>query len=237
MARKKNKIKPNGVKLFKERNPEFLDKLTADKELLKNKKQEFIKHLKGYKSGCINGHALGFTRQNLYLGRLIKMGNDEMVGSVRAKDKFVEQVVSGLGIQSKYARAKLRGWVLLSSDELQAEFDGQLADSPVSRWMMWSYRNPNDSLNAFNGIDTKDLSCRLGLPNPTQEKIAFGHMLPVGHEAHAPTAFDSELFDQWIPGGVTKPHPPCLRKYKKGLPEIIHKPTPFRCISTKLVLL
>ncbi|MCU0786225.1 MAG: hypothetical protein MUF81_19695 [Verrucomicrobia bacterium] len=228
---------PDGLEEFKRKHPEFWAKLEKDKALTRGLKKKFAKHLATHKKGDISEHAVSFFRANKLKGAAILLNRDEVLGSVRAKTALVAR----LRVCAKISRIKtlrhLADWVGFDVNKLQSEIENLLGDALIGQFVMWSYRNERDAYDPFSGVVVRDLPCRLGLPSfPKEDHYAFGHMMPdsKARRVRTPTAFDGELYQQWIPGGFTRPHDACKSTYSDGLPEVVHRPNNFKNIYTKL---
>ena len=230
------KIKNKGVSEFKTAYPDYWNKLHSDPSLSPKQKREFIKHLWKFSKGTLESHATSFFDSHKLIGPLVTLIKGEALGVVRAKSAMIRRLCECCGLTRRQALRKLGHWIVLDFRDLQSEIKDILGDEPITLYLiMWSYRNNNDPRDPFFGIVKEDLSCQLGLPSfGKEDHYTFGHVLPAGEKAFMPTAFDGGLYDQWEPGGTTKPHDACRTKYPLGLPEVIHKPNRFENISTRL---
>ena len=215
--------------------PDFWEKVQNDPALKKGMRKKFVRHLSRYKRGDLKRYVEAFFRANKLKGPAIALESDEVLGCVRAKRNFITRLAACAGVSKRKMQRTLDHWVSMDPALIQEEIEGVVGEAPIHSFMMWSYRNDMDTFDPFNGIIVHDLPCRLGLSSFGLEHYAFGHMLPVNKKARQPTAFDGGLCPQWMPGGLTRPHDPCKAKYGKGLPEVVHRPTTFNKICTKLM--
>jgi len=83
----------------------------------------------------------------------------------------------------------------------------------------------------------KDKVNRLGLGQYNQgaglttELICWGHRLPSGTTAHAPSAWDAEDSPDWRPGGSTHP---LDGNTALGLPEVVHSELTSGALAVKI---
>ncbi len=229
---------PDGLEEFKRRHPEFWGKLEKDKALKARKRKKFEEHLRSFAGGDVTKHAESFFHKNLLTGPKVIVAR-KVLGCVRARSSVADRIAEALGHDDTVeAEEMLSQFAAHDKDKLADEIeDLGLAESKITRHMMWSYRNEAADDDPFFGIDPQRLPCRLGLPSflDRADHIAFGHLLPTKTKATQPTCLDGGLYEHWIPGGYTKPHDACRKKYPKGLPEVVHRPNKFKNVYTELM--
>lgn len=122
--------------------------------------------------------------------------------------------------------------------------DVGISNIPIQNSVMWTFTGIEID-NPFSMIELKDLPCLLGLPGPNGlpnnydkiKRVAFQLKIPTSIEVKKPTAFDAGLMDVWRPGGKTKPHLNCEKKFNGiGLDEYIHLPVTFGDIVSDIYI-
>jgi hypothetical protein len=230
----KKGIKGKGFLEFKVKYPDYWRKLQSDSSLTPDDKRKFGKHLGAHLKGTLEDHAALFFNSHKLIGRTVLLTLGEVIGSVHAKSALIRRLCECCGLTIKHAQRKIGHWVSLDFKDLQSEIKDVLGEETITLHLMWSYRNDKKPRDPFFEIEIRDLPCRLGLRSFGSDHYAFGHKLSAGEKAYIPTSFDAGLYEQWEPGGVTKPHDACNTKYPTGLPEVVHNPNKFQNISTRL---
>jgi len=119
--------------------------------------------------------------------------------------------------------------------------DVGIGGEKIASYPMWTFEGYDDKV--FEGLPIKDLPCILGLPGPegteknykSDKRIAFSIIVPSKIDVKKPTSFDAGINTVWRPGGKTKPHNECYKKYGSfGLEEYIHEPVTFNEIMSEL---
>ena len=109
---------------------------------------------------------------------------------------------------------------------LRRDLTGQqrlLQDIFVSKRLIWSFYQSRSPDDPFRGVakSAPELVRRLGLglTNPREELLLWGHRLRTEQTAHRPTAFDAADYEFFRPGGKTRP-----LSGGDGFPEVVHRP-------------
>lgn len=228
--------------MFEREFPQPHSNFKQDSQLSNAEKSRFVKHLASYTSGPYMDYVNGFLHDaaNQQIGSEAKLLNNEIAGTVRSLSAFASRFTQRdiLDHDPLNAEVLIRDLSLLPSSHLIASLNALFPSAATTaRSLMWSYRN-TDPADPFAGIEINDLPCRLALPSyAASEHVAFGHYVSAENRPCVPTFFDAGLSNEWRPGGKTHPLPPCKPKYSEGLPEVVHRPTLFRDISTELHIL
>lgn len=109
-------------------------------------------------------------------------------------------------------------------------------DAELLKFTVWSFRDGDDPNNPYADVSTRDLPCRLGLPDDRLDPKAYIYLelaLRPADRIYRPTALDAgvEFAKVWEPGGRTKPRPTCKERVRDGLIEVVHEPVPLNRIS------
>jgi len=232
--------KKSGLQRYKSRYKRQCANLEADAHLTKTHKREFRTHWSRFRSGSVEAFAKKFfydpKRHQLGPEQLIDAS--ELLGHLRRLDSLARRLTEfpSLGLDIHQATRLVRDLVFLNADSLKRRCGRMFrSGETLSAYLMWSYRNTLNVTDPFDGITLADLPCRLALPSfGSGQHIAFGHRKHTSTRYTIPTAFDAGLSQEWVPGGKTKPLSSCARRYPEGLPEIVHGPTQFDYIATRL---
>ena len=128
---------------------------------------------------------------------------------------------------------------MIRNQPVQAQRE-RLRDTPLCRFeTMWAFHDPTTGSDPFGktGRSRYALVNRLGLGQYNQgaglttELICWGHILPPGTTAHAPTAWDAEDSPHWRPGGSTYP---LVGNAAQGLPEAVHSKLTGAALAVKI---
>ena len=186
----------NGIDVLKDFAPGFWEKLESDKEIKPLLKDKFTAHLQQHESGSIKDHVEIFFRGNQQEGSPVTLTSDELLGSVRERDRTIDRIWEVTKIEKKsQVEDMVDDWVSLNPITLKKEIESwpNLDETPICDYLMWSYRNANNPKDPFFKIIIEDLPCRLGLPTFGKAHYALGHLLPKTKKVTKPTAFDGEL--------------------------------------------
>lgn len=200
-------------------------------------RSRFISHWNGFTPGDIEDHARKFFHDitNQQLGPEQSISPGEMLGHVRSLKALARRLseIPALSLDYPQAERLVRDLTSLDAAGLRSRLRALFrAGETLSCVLMWSFRNPRNTSDAFDGTRIEDLPCRLGLPTfGREEHVALAHERG-GRDYVTPTAFDAGLYAEWNPGGVTRPLLACEAAYPDGLPEVVHDSIEFVEIQT-----
>ncbi|MBL4898568.1 MAG: hypothetical protein JKX76_02850 [Colwellia sp.] len=222
-----------GLKYIKLNHFQVFENIEQDKKSNPALRQSFYDFLAKYDGKTdFQEFCNGFFYQNKLKGDILDVEDKEHLGRVVAKTVLAEHLSSEL-LRTSPSKSRSVKWIQKNLDDIARVEDNSISlrmlkrifsSCSLQRYMMWSFRNPQKKDSAFSGIDIAKLPCILALANGTSSisMYAFGHILPDSIKPQLPTFSDAGIYEEWRPGGLTKPLQAC--NTHEGLEEIVHKP-------------
>ncbi|MBS1597064.1 MAG: hypothetical protein JST75_02480 [Bacteroidetes bacterium] len=109
----------------------------------------------------------------------------------------------------------------------------RLRDAHISSYnfIHWSFPQPKKEDIFLNQSVIEKLPCRAGIVD-VEQKIIFKHILDKNYNVRKPTILDAGFYEQYEPGGSTKPLKRCARL--SGFDEYVHIPNIFSNVQESL---
>lgn len=188
-----------------------------------------IKHLTALDACAADLHKAEKAHESLRAGRLLEGANlrdvfdpDEGLGVLVAETTFIKYNAPLFSVSSGEMQnildnaiahhSKKQLGIKSTDSERSAAYSIQSAKIPIrSNGIVWLFRNPGRSRDAFDGLIDQWLGHRLGLiiPPSGEDRLTFSFLSARIDTPRRPTFYDAEwrYLPFWHYGGATKPLP------------------------------
>src|SRR5437763_5806686 len=121
----------------------------------------------------LSDHADQFCHAHQLLGAVVVLLAGERVGRAHRRIDFISLIATSLGLSTNDVEDLLQDWLTLGVAEQVDEINARIGNLPMSRYIIWAFRNNRSLLEPLEGLEIADLPCLLGLQYVSGTEFLF----------------------------------------------------------------